>query len=135
MRNIRHCGDGNEALRLLRHRVSDFLIAGGRMAPMDGLTLIRKLRDPNVTPAPGIPIIYCSRDVDAQTLKQVRGAGVNEVVLKPITADAIRTKVVAVLERPRPVITLTSYIGPDRRRLPQDWAGEERRDGEEDVFI
>lgn len=135
LENIRQCDNGEAALELLDIRKSDFLITGWKMTPMDGLTLVRTLRNPNATPAPGIPVIFCSRFLDQRLLQDVRSAGVNEVIVKPINAGAIKSRVTAVLERPRPVITLTNYIGPDRRRGANRWNGVDRRSDERDFFI
>lgn len=133
--NIEQCADGEEALQKLARAKFDFLITGWRMTPMDGLTLTRTLRNPDVTPAPGIPIIFCSSFLDRRLLDDVRQAGANEVIVKPINAGAINSRVTAILEQPRPLITVTDYVGPDRRRLPESWLGIERRAKDRDWFI
>lgn len=114
--NIRLCGNGEDALELLKIRRSDLLITGRRMSPMDGLTLTRTLRDPALTPARGIPIIFCSSGIDTQIFEAAYAAGVNEILVKPFNARSIRSRVMAVLERPRPIVQTSSYIGPDTGR-------------------
>jgi CheY-like chemotaxis protein len=116
LENIRQCGSGEDALELLKIRKSDFLVAGRQMEPMDGLTLIRTLRDPDLTPAPGIPIIFCSDSVDMRLLDTAYAAGVNEILVKPFNAQAIRSRVTAVLERPRPIVHSPTYVGPQKGR-------------------
>lgn len=133
--NIRDCGNAADAIELLTIRRSDFLIAELRMSPMDGLTLLRQLRDPNVTPVPGIPVILYSEILDEELLAELRGAGVNEVIVKPVNGAAIRRHVTGILERPRPLIKQPDYVGPDRRRSNAPWDGVERRSGKEDFFI
>lgn len=113
LENIRQCSSGADALEFLRIRRADFLITGAQMAPVDGLTLIRTLRNPGQTPAPGIPIIFCSAGVDLALLDTLYVAGVNEILVNPFTAQALNSRVTAVLDRPRPVIRTAAYVGPD----------------------
>jgi CheY-like chemotaxis protein len=134
---VRQCNNGKDAIELLEIRNSDFLITGFQMSPMNGLELVRALRHPDTTPAPGIPIIFCSRSLDQRMLIDALGAGANELIVKPINAGAIKRHITAVLERPRPLISLPNYIGPDRRRgySGGTWDGVERRSGKDDFFI
>jgi two-component system chemotaxis response regulator CheY len=125
--HIRLCQNGEEALDLLKIARSDILITCLRMTPMDGLTLIRTLRDPKSTPAPEIPIIFCSAVLDMKLLNDVRQAGANEIIRKPINAARIKSRIDAIIERPRPIIRLADYIGPDRRRLPDLRVPNDRR--------
>jgi two-component system chemotaxis response regulator CheY len=125
--HIRLCQNGEEALDLLKIARSDILITCLRMTPMDGLTLIRTLRDPKLTPAPEIPIIFCSAVLDMKLLNDVRQAGANEIIRKPINAARIKSRIDAIIERPRPIIRLADYIGPDRRRLPDLRVPNDRR--------
>lgn len=125
--NIRLCHDGEEALELLSVAKSDILITCLRMTPMDGLTLIRRLRDPKTSPARDISIVFCSAVLDMKLLDEVRLAGANEVIVKPINASAIRTRIDAIVANPRPMIRLKDYVGPDRRRLPDGPVPNDRR--------
>lgn len=125
--NIRLCRDGEEALELLSVAKSDILITCLRMTPMDGLTLIRRLRDPKATPAADISIIFCSAVLDMKLLDEVRLAGANEIIVKPINAAAVKTRIDSIVENPRPMIRLQDYVGPDRRRLPDEPGQNDRR--------
>ena len=125
--HIRLCENGDEALELLMIAQSDILITCQRMTPTDGLTLIRKLRDPKTTPAPEIPIIFCSAVLDQRLLEEVRQAGANEILLKPINAARIKSRIDAIIQKPRPIVRIENYIGPDRRRLPDVRLPNDRR--------
>lgn len=133
--NIREAQNGQEAIELLEIRRSHFLIVAQRMSPIDGLTLVQMLRNPNLTPAAGIPVIFCSGQLDREFVRKVHHAGVNEIIAKPVNAESVRRHVSSVLERPRPVITLTDYIGPDRRviSIPRD--DDDRRNPDDDFYI
>lgn len=133
--NIREAKNGEEVLELLNIQRSAFLIVAQKMTPMDGLTLVRKLRDPKVTPAPAIPIIFCSAQLDREFLTKIHHAGVNEAIAKPVNVEAVRRRVVAVLEHPHPIITLENYIGPERRLLSIPRDGADRRNSDDDFYI
>ena len=57
-----------------------------------------------------------------------RDAGVNEFVVKPITAKAVLDRINAVILRPRAFIKAEHYVGPCRRRRDlADYEGPFRR--------
>lgn len=86
----------------------------------DGLSLTRRLRrDPSNGQT---PIILLAEAPDAPLVAAARDAGVNEIVVKPISVEALVKRLAHVLQMPRKFIRVESFIGPDRRRL-----GERRR--------
>jgi DNA-binding response OmpR family regulator len=97
------------------------------MGTIDGVDFVRKLRDPKESPAPGVPVIFCSRQLDRQLVEDVRDAGINEVIVKPITLGAVKSRIRILFEKPRTLVNLTTYVGPDRRRLHDDNVPRERR--------
>jgi DNA-binding response OmpR family regulator len=57
-----------------------------------------------------------------------RDAGVNELLVKPLSARALFTRIQTIIERPRPFIRTRSYFGPCRRRKKSaKYTGPERR--------
>jgi len=117
---IRECGDGAEALDLLSIQRSDLLITEWQMKPMDGLTLLRKLRDPAITPAPGIPVIFFASEMDMALLDEVFTAGADAVLTQPMTAAKVQSRVTALVEKPRPIIRTDTYVGPDTGNHAKD---------------
>jgi two-component system chemotaxis response regulator CheY len=43
--------------------------------------------------------------------------GAHEYLLKPVSTKALRDRIVAIIDRPRPTVTLGDYYGPLPRRL------------------
>jgi len=125
--NILRVGDGLEALELLRAASVDIVICDRQMGAIDGVEFVRKLRDPNESPTPGVPIIFCSHQLDRQLVEAIREAGVNEAAIKPITHNSIESRIRQVLEKPRPIVDAADYTGPDRRRVKNDDIPRERR--------
>ena len=61
-------------------------------------------------------------------VRQARDAGVNEFLAKPVSVKAILTRLIAVIEHPRPYVRTKAYFGPcRRRRSPEEYRGPERR--------
>ena len=126
--NILEAGDGLAALQKMNEQKVHIIISDWRMEPMDGLTFVRKLRDPENSPDPFVPVIFCSADTDQELIERARDMGVNEVLTKPLTIGVIESRIKAVLEQPRPFVDATEYFGPDRRRRGDEPVqGEDRR--------
>ena len=61
-------------------------------------------------------------------VRQARDAGVNEFLAKPVSVRAILSRLISVIEHPRPFVRTKSYFGPCRRRRGDDeYRGPERR--------
>jgi CheY-like chemotaxis protein len=125
--NIREAEDGAAGLRMLKEQRVHLIICDWQMEPMDGLTFVRKLRDPNNSIDPFVPIIFCTAYTDMELIERARDTGVTEIMSKPITVKAIETKVRAVMEKPRPFVDSNHYFGPDRRRRRDDAPADDRR--------
>jgi len=61
-------------------------------------------------------------------LDAAQASGVDEMLVRPFTAQAMHVRIKAVMERPRPFIDSSVYVGPcRRRRMVEDYAGPLRR--------
>jgi DNA-binding response OmpR family regulator len=61
-------------------------------------------------------------------VRQARDAGVNEFIAKPVSVKTMMSRLVAVIEHPRPYVRTTGYFGPCRRRSSvAEYQGSERR--------
>jgi len=57
---------------------------------------------------------------------RARDAGVNEFIAKPVSVKTVMSRLVAVIEHPRPYVRTQDYFGPCRRRGVQEYRGPER---------
>ncbi len=127
---VREASDGEDALQIMRTFVPDIIILDWEMKPMDGLEFTRKVRLSKDSPNVFTPIIMVSGHSERGYIAAARDTGVNEFVVKPISAKSLFDRIQTVIERPRPFVRLKSYFGPDRRRTTVDRGGrggEERR--------
>jgi response regulator RpfG family c-di-GMP phosphodiesterase len=83
------------------------------------------------SPNPFIPIIMVSGYSSKECVNAARDAGVTEFLAKPVSSKAILSRLVAVIESPRPFVRTKTYFGPcRRRRIDPFYKGPERRASE-----
>lgn len=74
------------------------------------------------------PIIMVLTNPSVQKVLECRDAGVNEVIITPLTGNQIHRRLHHIISRPKRFIRSDSYIGPERRRASASlFAGIERR--------
>jgi two-component system chemotaxis response regulator CheY len=108
--------DVNRALNTLRSEQIDIVLTDLSMSPVDGLEFTRSLRwDPD-SPAPFVPVLMITGHSDRAKVMAARDAGVNEFLVKPLTARALFDRFVSLIDSPRAFVRSATYMGPDRRR-------------------
>lgn len=126
--DVKEAVDGAEAMKLLQTYQPDICIVDWEMTPLDGIDFARMIRLGEDSPNPFMPLIMLSGHSERQRVMVARDAGVNEFVVKPISATALFSRIRAVIERPRPFVRTKNYFGPDRRRhADAKYQGPERR--------
>ena len=93
----------------------------------DGLNLVQMIRKGKKSPDPYVAIIMVSAYTETHQIKEARDAGVTEYLAKPVSANSLYNRIVAVIENDRPFVRVETFVGPDRRRLERPYVGEERR--------
>ncbi|HTT97365.1 MAG TPA: response regulator [Rhizomicrobium sp.] len=125
---IFEAADGEHAFTLLRDANPDVVILDWVMEGMSGIEFAREVRTSPNTPNPFVPIIMLTGHTAIDHVRQARDAGVNEFLAKPVSVKAILTRLIAVIEHPRPYVRTKAYFGPcRRRRSPEEYHGPERR--------
>lgn len=116
IRDIREARDGAEAFDVLRQYPADIALVDFNMYPIDGVEFTRMLRNAGDSSNPYLPVVMITGHSERSRVVEARDAGVNEFVVKPLTARALLSRLDAVVMRPRPFIRCSNYFGPDRRR-------------------
>lgn len=127
MRDLREAGGATEGLNLLKDYQADLVLLDWRMEGMDGLDFVRVVRQAPDSPNPYVPIIMVSGYTEAGLVVQARDAGINEFLAKPISAKSLLSRIVSVVQNPRPFVRVKTYFGPDRRRRQTPFSGPNRR--------
>jgi len=119
---------GDRAWAVLRESNPDVVVLDWVMEGMSGLELMRMIRTNPVAPNPFVPVIMLSGHTSMDHVRQARDAGVNEFIAKPVSIKTMMSRLVAVIEHPRPFVRTQGYFGPCRRRRGADeYRGPERR--------
>ena len=125
---IFEAADGDRAWKVLREANPDVIVLDWMMAGMSGIELVKLIRTSTQTPNPFVPVIMLSGHTHIERVRQARDAGVNEFLAKPVSVNAILTRLISVIEYPRPYVRTKSYFGPCRRRVGhEEYRGPERR--------
>ena len=124
---VREAADGSDALIQMRSEIPDIMVTDWVMSPMDGIELTRYIRRSKNSPNQFMPIIMMTGFGERSRVFQARDVGVNEFLVKPLSASALFTRISAVIERPRQFVRVGEFFGPDRRRRKEEYAGDERR--------
>jgi CheY-like chemotaxis protein len=119
---------GERAWKLLRDASPDVVILDWMMGGMSGLELVTLIRTSPQTPNAFVPVIMLTGHTHLDHVRQARDSGVNEFLAKPVSVKAILSRLISVIERPRPYVRTQDYFGPCRRRRgPDEYRGSERR--------
>jgi len=117
VKNVHEASDGLSALEQIRHLGPDLVILDWELPLLTGSELVRIVRSPGVFPFPDIPIIVVSGHGERRRVVEAAALGINEYLVKPVSAKALRDRMVAVMTRPRPNVTIGDYYGPMPRNL------------------
>jgi CheY-like chemotaxis protein len=125
---IQEADNGKRAWTVLREFNPDVVILDWAMDEMSGVELVQMLRTNPQTPNPFVPVIMLTGYTSMDHVIQARDAGSNEFIAKPVSAKTLMSRLVAVIENPRPFVRTSGYFGPcRRRRTSEEYRGPERR--------
>ena len=66
---------------------------------------------------PDVPIIMLSGYGERWRVVEAMRLGVNEYLIKPVSAKALYDRLVSITLQPRPTVQLGDYYGPEPRKL------------------
>jgi len=119
---------GQQAWTKLRETNPDVLVLDWVMEGMSGIELVQNIRTDPQTPNPFVPVIMLTGHTHIDHVRHARDAGVNEFIAKPVSVKTMMSRLVSVIEHPRPFVRTSVYFGPCRRRRGADeYRGPERR--------
>ena len=108
--------NAEEAWEIMNLNPCDIIFVDWVMNGMTGLEFTEKVRSAPDSPNPFVPIVMLTGHTSIERVNAARDAGVNEFLAKPVSSKAILTRLVAVIEHPRPFVRTRAYFGPCRRR-------------------
>lgn len=120
--------DVDEALDVIRNTQFDLVIADYRLGAKSGAEFTRLVRGARDGADRFMPIIACTADTMQKVINELRDAGADEILAKPVSPRTVCNKINAVVHARRKFVSAPNYFGPDRRRRSlQPASGLERR--------
>jgi CheY-like chemotaxis protein len=120
VKTIYEAGDGIAALESIRTLGPDVVLLDWEMPLLNGAELVRIVRSPGVFPTPDIPIIMISAHGERWRVVEAARIGVNEYLVKPVSAKALFDRFTAILAKPRATVQVGDYYGPAPRTVIDD---------------
>jgi two-component system chemotaxis response regulator CheY len=128
VRNVATAKDVDEALHILSEQKFDLVIADYRLGEKSGADFTRLVRGAREGADRFIPIIACTAETMPEVIRELRDAGADEILGKPVSPQAVAAKMDAVINARRRFVSSTDFFGPDRRRQSRGpLSGGERR--------
>jgi|JI10StandDraft_1071094.scaffolds.fasta_scaffold12682_16 two-component system chemotaxis response regulator CheY len=133
--NIVQASSGNEAREMImlfnsdetsRNKI-DLVLLDWLMPDGDGLELLKWLRGHKKDSIRFLPSVLCSAYASEDVVVAGRDNGANEVLVKPVSAQKLASRLLYVIDKPRPFLKVPGFFGPDRRRRIEEYKGTERR--------
>lgn len=116
VRNISSARSGEDALSALVRGKVDLAIMDDLEPPLDGLSVVRAIRNADENNLASTPVIYLTTKRERSAIIEARDAGVTEILSKPFSAQQLIDRIEMVLTRPRAIVRTPIFTGPDRRR-------------------
>ena len=95
--NTSEADDGQTALPMLKTGKFDFLVTDWNMPGMDGLTLLKKVREDS--DLKDMPVLMVTAEAKREQIVVAAQAGVNGYIVKPFTAATLKEKIDKIFER------------------------------------
>ena len=127
IRNVAALTNAADAFKEMQISAVDLVVSDQVMEPISGIEFTQLLRTSKDSPDRFVPMIMVTGSSDVQTVNEARDAGVTEFMVKPISARGLYSRILEVINNPRPFIRTNDFFGPDRRRRNEPYEGDERR--------
>jgi two-component system, chemotaxis family, chemotaxis protein CheY len=113
---IHEAVDGIAGLEAIRSISPDVVILDWEMPLLSGPELVRIVRSPGVFPVPDVPIIMLTGHGERWRVMEAVRLGVNEFLVKPVSAKALFGRMVSIVAKPRPMVQVGEFYVPEPRR-------------------
>ncbi|WP_416898362.1 MAG: response regulator [Minwuia sp.] len=115
VRDVAAAEDGASAFQQLKGSRFDIVLIDHQMAPITGTEFTKLVRTSDDSPNPFVPILMITGYADKRTIVNATNAGVNDIIVKPVSARIVLNRIAEVILHPKNFVRLENYFGPDRR--------------------
>jgi two-component system, chemotaxis family, chemotaxis protein CheY len=117
----------DDALSVIKQKRFDVVIADYKLGEKSGAEFTRLVRGARDGSERFMPIIACTADPTSAVITDLRDAGADEILGKPVSQQSVADRINAVFLSRRKFVTSNNYFGPDRRRRATAPGKTERR--------
>lgn len=119
---------GEDFLEIGMEQRPDIVLLSHELNGILNMDLVMHLRRQECPFRSAAPIVLLSSQATKSVIVNARDCGIDEVVMRPVSPVQLQTKLRQLIETPRPFVTSTEYVGPCRRRKPDEhYSGSRRR--------
>lgn len=99
----------------LTSRMPDILLCGTEFPDGKITDLIRQIRNNEVGNNPFMPVIILMGEPTPDLVREIIGAGPDDVVMKPVSTKALLDRIHLQVHKRKPYIVTDDYVGPARK--------------------
>ncbi|WP_417515548.1 response regulator [Minwuia sp.] len=115
VRDVALADDGAMGFQELKGSRFDMVLVDHQMAPITGTEFTKLVRTSDDSPNPFVPIIMITGYADQRTIVNATNAGISDIIVKPVSARIVLTRIADLITNPRNFVRTGNYFGPDRR--------------------
>jgi two-component system chemotaxis response regulator CheY len=97
----------------------DLIIVDWIEDPKTGNQLTNEIRTSKLSPNPFVPVLMTAGSGHKNKVMQARDMGVSSYLVKPFSAMGLAQRIEFIIEKPRPFVVHSTFVGPDRRMKQQ----------------
>lgn len=124
LRDLAVCIDNEQIRKALAISV-DVLLCDVDLPGVDFCAMAQNIRQGRLGANPFVVMIAMARVTDVADIARVLESGVDDLIVKPASADAVVARVGAFAQRRNPFVVSPTYVGPTRRGMKRDDGSDE----------
>jgi two-component system chemotaxis response regulator CheY len=128
---IHEASNGERGYEIFQKQNPDIVITDWLMEPVDGLELVKMIRNRKESVNRLVPIIVMTGYSAVHRVIAARDLGTTEFLTKPFTGRDLAKRINLIVNRPRDFVETGDFFGPSRRRkINGSYIGPRRRSDE-----
>jgi CheY-like chemotaxis protein len=112
---VRTMADAEDALAALGDFRPDLVLIELNLGAIDGVEFVRRVRAKAIGSLARLPIVMMTKSADAAQIEAACGAGLNNVIAKPFTAETLLSRIRSTLRHPDRLIEFTASLAASDR--------------------
>lgn len=117
IKHVHEAANGVDGLEAIPQIIPDVVVLDWEMPQLSGSEFMRMVRAPKTFSHPDVPVIMLTGHVERERVVEAIRLGVNEFLCKPVSANALKARIMSVRGNPRPMVRIGEYYGPEPRKV------------------